>query len=75
VSSWLAVCNPADRERFREAILLLRDAVGIGVTEEDIRAALHRHRAENPDMFGGKASDQEIESHVNQVSQALRSLD
>lgn len=63
--------HPADEKRFRETITLLRDDVGAGIEIEDVRSAMCRHRDENSELLGGKATDKEVEVFVQKIMTAL----
>lgn len=60
----------ADEYRFNEAIAALDDS-GVDITAKEVSEALSRYRDEVPEMLGGKASDRELERHVQCVLAAL----
>ena len=62
--------HPTDERRFNEAIAMLDDANESDVTEDHIRSALRRYRDETTEIWGGKASNQEIEDYVVRVQAA-----
>lgn len=76
ISHWARIptwhtSHPADEQRFRETVMMLREEIGAGIEAEDVRSAMYRHRDQNPTLLGGKATDSQVEAFVRKTMAAL----
>lgn len=69
IATWFTA-HGHDERRLGEVLGKFR-RWGSPPTEDELRVALTRHRDENPDLLGGKATERHVERYVQRISEML----